>query len=229
MLHTACLTSSHDLNAFTSAIRTSAYQEAYDQCTARWLTSFQGSCLAAKRATLEDKKALIKKVDAFIFDCDGRLMLREVAIARLLWAGNWVMEQAQATPIAIRLACLNLICSWEAYPANCKSEWSHFFIEGVIWRGDSLIEGVPETLAFLRSLVSNDVMRTLIFELHVKSYHIIYHWSDKADAQWGILCTGKEACFCDQQLNKISRWLPEEVHWARPECICGEKSHLLCI
>ena len=30
-------------------------------------------CTAAKRATLEDKKALIKKVDAFIFDCDGKL------------------------------------------------------------------------------------------------------------------------------------------------------------
>ena len=49
---------------------------------------------AAQRATLESKRALIDKVDCFIFDCDG-----------------------------------------------------------VIWRGDSVIEGVPETLDFLRSLV----------------------------------------------------------------------------
>ena len=35
--------------------------------------------------------------------------------------------------------------------------------EGVIWRGDSLIEGVPETLDFLRSLVRLDtaVVHTL--------------------------------------------------------------------
>lgn len=46
-----------------------------------------------QKATLEDKKALIDKVDCFIFDCDG-----------------------------------------------------------VIWRGDSVIEGVPETLEYLRSL-----------------------------------------------------------------------------
>ena len=52
-----------------------------------------GLC-AARRATLDDKKALIDKVDCFIFDCDG-----------------------------------------------------------VIWRGDSVIEGVPETLDFLRSQV----------------------------------------------------------------------------
>jgi phosphoglycolate phosphatase len=45
-----------------------------------------------QKATIEDKKALIEKVDCFIFDCDG-----------------------------------------------------------VIWKGDSLIEGVPETLDFLRS------------------------------------------------------------------------------
>lgn len=51
---------------------------------------------AARRASLEDKRALIDKVDCFIFDCDG-----------------------------------------------------------VIWRGDSVIEGVPETLDFLRSLVSH--------------------------------------------------------------------------
>lgn len=44
---------------------------------------------------MEDKKALVDKVDAFIFDCDG-----------------------------------------------------------VIWRGDSVIDGVPETLDWLRSLVS---------------------------------------------------------------------------
>ena len=49
---------------------------------------------AAHKATLEDKKALIDKVDCFIFDCDG-----------------------------------------------------------VIWRGDSVIEGVPETLDMLRAKV----------------------------------------------------------------------------
>ena len=47
-----------------------------------------------RRATLDDKKALIDKVSAFIFDCDG-----------------------------------------------------------VIWRGDSVIDGVPETLDWLRAQV----------------------------------------------------------------------------
>lgn len=51
------------------------------------------SARPARRATLEDKRALIDKVDCFIFDCDG-----------------------------------------------------------VIWRGDTVIPGVPETLAYLRGL-----------------------------------------------------------------------------
>ena len=46
------------------------------------------------KASAEDKRALVDKVDAFIFDCDG-----------------------------------------------------------VIWRGDSVIDGVPETLDWLRSMV----------------------------------------------------------------------------
>ena len=49
---------------------------------------------AVSKATMEDKRSLVDKVDAFIFDCDG-----------------------------------------------------------VIWRGDSVIDGVPETLDWLRSLV----------------------------------------------------------------------------
>ncbi|KAK9803264.1 hypothetical protein WJX72_002819 [[Myrmecia] bisecta] len=52
-----------------------------------------GSASQIREATLEDKLALVKKVDCFIFDCDG-----------------------------------------------------------VIWRGDSVIDGVPETLDWLRSL-----------------------------------------------------------------------------
>ena len=49
---------------------------------------------AAGKASMEAKRSLVDKVDAFIFDCDG-----------------------------------------------------------VIWRGDSVIDGVPETLDWLRSLV----------------------------------------------------------------------------
>jgi hypothetical protein len=52
------------------------------------------SAAAAQRATLDAKKAILDKVDCFIFDCDG-----------------------------------------------------------VIWRGDSVIEGVPETLDMLRKMV----------------------------------------------------------------------------
>lgn len=51
-----------------------------------------GAAARAHKATQEDKEALVKRVDAFIFDCDG-----------------------------------------------------------VIWRGDSVIDGVPDTLDFLRS------------------------------------------------------------------------------
>jgi hypothetical protein len=32
---------------------------------------FVGGRTAARRATVEDKKTLVDKVDAFIFDCDG--------------------------------------------------------------------------------------------------------------------------------------------------------------
>jgi phosphoglycolate phosphatase len=55
--------------------------------------SGNGASAAVKKAAPEDLKALIEKVDCFIFDCDG-----------------------------------------------------------VVWRGDSLIEGVSETIDFLRSL-----------------------------------------------------------------------------
>ena len=73
---------------------------------------------AAKKATAEDKQALVSKVDAFIFDCDG---------------GHETDTALNQTPCA---------------RASRQS------LAGVIWRGDSVIDGVPETLDLLRSLVS---------------------------------------------------------------------------
>lgn len=60
------------------------------------LPSYQPACPCppSAGATLNDKRALLDKVDCFIFDCDG-----------------------------------------------------------VVWRGDSVIEGVPETLDMLRDMV----------------------------------------------------------------------------
>jgi phosphoglycolate phosphatase len=58
-------------------------------------------CGAVSKATSTDHKALVDKVDCFIFDCDG-----------------------------------------------------------VIWKGDKLIDGVPETLAMLREMVRRGLPTT---------------------------------------------------------------------
>jgi len=73
---------------------------------------------AVRRASEQDKQALVERVDAFIFDCDGGQ-----SYYIMLLSVMWLLRDA-----------------------------------GVIWRGDSLIDGVPETLDLLRSLV-----RTLFY------------------------------------------------------------------
>ena len=80
--------------ATTQKTRTTSPRHHFNAVTTPSVVKRSMKCQAAQaqRATLEQKRALIDKVDCFIFDCDG-----------------------------------------------------------VIWLGDSVIEGVPETLDFLRS------------------------------------------------------------------------------
>lgn len=90
--------------------------------------------LTVKKATEEDKKALLDKVDCFIFDCDGTLNHGQSLPDEVLKA---------VTPCG-HPACLNT-CSLNVH--------APMRMAGVIWRGDSVIEGVPETLDALRALV----------------------------------------------------------------------------
>lgn len=82
----------------------------------------------ARRATDDDKKSLIDAVDCFIFDCDGE------------WHG---MRKRVSVGASTSLhATLN----------GC-APLSNVHRAGVIWRGDSVIDGVPETLDMLRAMV----------------------------------------------------------------------------
>lgn len=84
---------------------------------------------AVKKAKPDDLKALIEKVDCFIFDCDGEVALASPHHLRNLQANDGHDLRQRAV---------------DRVPAICA---------GVIWRGDSLIEGVSETIDLLRSLV----------------------------------------------------------------------------
>ena len=83
---------------------------------------------AVKKADKEDKAKLLDKVDAFIFDCDGENPYMQYYGQRVHHRA-FISEQGR--------------CAQHA----CASV-------GVIWRGDSLIDGVPETLDALRAMVS---------------------------------------------------------------------------
>ena len=95
-------------------------------------------CRAVKKADKEDKSKLLNKVDAFIFDCDGKVCQRchDVHPAAIL--RSFILN----TPFKATTQC-----------------WSP---AGVIWRGDSLIDGVPETLDALRKMVSNQAADKLV-------------------------------------------------------------------
>ena len=168
---------------------------------------------AAHKATLEDKKALIDKVDCFIFDCDG-----------------------------------------------------------VIWRGDSVIEGVPETLDMLRAKVGvpgrggggvavrraarqqqQQAAAAVAAPMQVCSarhsvapghslalaaappctrtpkpphphpQHTLTHRSHSC------ALTGQAACVCDQQLHKVPGRLPGQVHRAGPQRQGGASDGSVCL
>jgi hypothetical protein len=96
---------------------------------------------AAHRASVEDKKALVDKVDCFIFDCDGAQA--QPPRAQRSGGGGGGGRGAGAGRRAHR-GRPRYSCTL-SHTACCT---------GVIWRGDSLIEGIPETLDMLRSMVS---------------------------------------------------------------------------
>ena len=97
---------------------------------------------------MDEKRALIDKVDCFIFDCDG--MLPSCRCLPLL-----LMSPVRAA--ACVLACMGKSSMYQLLAAMCCLQLVivqpfHSCI-GVIWRGDSVIDGVPETLDLLRSMV----------------------------------------------------------------------------
>lgn len=87
---------------------------------------------APERLSVHSVKALVDSVEAFLFDCDG----------------------AKAKSFSIKLNCIafefpftTLIYLFICFPFPSAS--------GVIWKGDKLIEGVPQTLDMLRSKVKD--------------------------------------------------------------------------
>lgn len=73
---------------------------------------------------------------------------------------------------------------------------------GVIWRGDSLIDGVPETLDYLRSLVS------VCYNAHKALLCGVDRMQAALTMQQHMSHTqcnnaGEEACLCDQQLYQV--------------------------
>lgn len=82
---------------------------------------------------MEDKAALVDKVDCFIFDCDGEPIQQQSCPSVCPQQHQLLRRQA--------LALLQHLSSTPPPAA------------GVIWRGDSVIDGVPETLDMLRSMV----------------------------------------------------------------------------
>ena len=148
----------------------------------------------------------------------------------------------------------------------------------VIWRGDSVIEGVPETLEMLRKMVrercsthttsANITTCTLDGCMHCSAFHTTrplvfssncatafsrqeacaceqqsgrspwtcpsvclqhgaclfpYHAAVLLIYRDFFLLTGQEAFLCDQQLDQIPRWLPEEVHQPGPQRAAGKR------
>jgi phosphoglycolate phosphatase len=81
---------------------------------------------AVPAAKLEDAEALIDSVETFIFDCDGERPIDRSRSASLV----------ELSPI-----------NWLYTSCSCCCR------VGVIWKGDKLIDGVPETLDLLRSKV----------------------------------------------------------------------------
>ena len=97
-----------------------------------------------RRASNDDKSALVDKVEAFIFDCDGEP-------ARWLPPCQHGCEQlagaASTRPLDALPAC---DATDVAGPGSLfLTHWMLY--AGVIWRGDSVIDGVPETLDYLRA------------------------------------------------------------------------------
>lgn len=82
--------------------------------------------VTASAPFLTDHAKLIDSVETFIFDCDG------------MWVLVWRCKFAENSTISHRFCGEIQLEGWYA---------------GVIWKGDSLIEGVPETLDLLRSMV----------------------------------------------------------------------------
>eukprot|EP00983_Pelagomonas_calceolata_P128988 1161566-Pelagomonas_calceolata.AAC.2 len=79
-------------------------------------------------------------------------------------------------------------------------------ISGVIWKGDKVIDGVPETLDLLRSLVGCNLYFPLC--LH-------------AAEECAFLHTGEEALLHYQQQYQISCWVLEKVPKPRAACASG--------
>jgi hypothetical protein len=76
----------------------------------------------------------VNKVDCFIFDCDGKCKA--------------------ISPTSDDTSCLSDEPGRMLIGTAIITPILYSYGLGVIWRGDSVIEGVPETLEMLRSMVS---------------------------------------------------------------------------
>lgn len=102
---------------------------------------------------MEDKAALVDKVDCFIFDCDGELNQEQSCSFVCPQQQHLFRRQAHAflQHLSISIDCF----SGQAGACLPAAPQPHTPppAAGVIWRGDSVIDGVPETLDMLRSMV----------------------------------------------------------------------------
>lgn len=128
-------------------------------------------CWTARRATLEDKKALVEKVDAFIFDCDGKDCVCQNLTDGSLQRGEGCVYLALVVVYAVS--------------QNCEKRLVFLCCAGVVWRGDSVIDGVPETLDMLRSMVNPSMLQCA---------STIACW--ERPFRWGVGFAGEKARLC---------------------------------
>lgn len=98
---------------------------------------------------------------------------------------------------------------------------------GVIWRGDSVINGVPETLDALRALVrshfscltrhlwrlSTSIISHILKPHGIRHHYVLLSWSTmQEDVTWAAVLAGQEADLCDQQLDQVAQGLPRQIY-----------------
>jgi len=102
---------------------------------------------------------------------------------------------------------------------------------GVIWKGNTLIDGVPETLAMLRDKVSAKLLCTFLvlsncFCRSHKTYDCLGLQREHTQPQGfegADLCLGAEKAsgICDKQLHQVKEAVRGKIRSVRSSCLSG--------